>query len=97
MRGRLDQCRHCGHRRSAHTAGPARPLCDQVLSCHCIGFAPSHLTWDVFYAAGEWAVQSRHTGSTWAGLPTEAAATQLAQTLTDIDDMLGQRTVEVLA
>ncbi|MCV7208357.1 hypothetical protein [Mycolicibacterium canariasense] len=88
--GRIDHCRHCNHPRRAHRtelAPHSDRVCTHTGACSCVGFAPSHLSWDVFQAPLGWSVQSRETGREWSGLPSTAAADQLARTLTDLDDM----------
>ena len=96
FQGRRDVCRHCGHTRSGHRRQPlgiGTRICTESGLCVCLGFAPSHLTWDAHAAGdGTWSVQSRDTGRTFAGLPGPAAAEQLARSLSDLDDMLADIT-----
>ncbi|MCV7255290.1 hypothetical protein H7J86_24305 [Mycobacterium hackensackense] len=89
FRGKQDVCRHCGHPRAGHrdqVVGLSR-ICAGSAACGCLGFAPAHLTWDVFETPQGWTVQHRETGRVFPGLPGPAAAEQLARTLTDLEDM----------
>lgn len=91
--GTQDQCRHCGHKRRIHAFSAASErACDGAASCLCMGFAPAHLTWQPLAGAVAvgWEVEAIVSGAVIFGLPSEAAALQLARALSDIDDMLAR-------